>query len=65
MELDTLFTLVDALSDEDKQALVQHLTQPHIPQPPSKPRKANLFPGVWMSDDFDAELPDSFWMGEE
>ncbi len=22
-------------------------------------------PGYWMADDFDAELPDSFWFGDE
>lgn len=30
------------------------------------PRIAGLHAGMgWMSDDFDAELPDSFWLGEE
>lgn len=32
----------------------------------SKPRVAGLHAGMgWVSDDFDAELPDSFWLGEE
>ena len=31
-----------------------------------KPRVAGLHAGMgWVSEDFDAELPDSFWMGEE
>jgi predicted DNA-binding antitoxin AbrB/MazE fold protein len=31
-----------------------------------KPRIAGLHAGmIWMSDDFDDELPDSFWLGEE
>ena len=31
-----------------------------------KPRIAGLHAGMgWMSDDFDDELPDSFWLGEE
>jgi hypothetical protein len=25
----------------------------------------NLFPGIIASDDFDDELPDSFWLGED
>lgn len=65
MELQTIFTLVDALSEEDKQHLIQHLMQPEKPEPLLKPRIPNLFRGIWMSDDFDAELPDSFWTGEE
>ena len=31
---------------------------------PSKPRVAGLHKSaIWMSDDFDAPLPDSFWLG--
>jgi antitoxin (DNA-binding transcriptional repressor) of toxin-antitoxin stability system len=29
------------------------------------PRIPDLFPGIWMSDDFDDPLPDEFWLGEE
>lgn len=30
------------------------------------PRTANLHAGqTWVSEDFDAPLPDSFWLGEE
>jgi prevent-host-death family protein len=37
---------------------------------PSSVRTYPRIPGLqggqmWMSDDFDAELPDSFWMGED
>ncbi len=28
-------------------------------------RIPDLHPGGWMSDDFDAPLPDEFWLGEE
>lgn len=32
----------------------------------NQPRIAGLHAGMgWMSDDFDDELPDSFWLGEE
>lgn len=36
------------------------------PETQPKPRIAGLHEGMgWMSDDFDDELPDSFWLGEE
>jgi len=36
-----------------------------IAQPPQKPRVFGLHEGeIWMSDDFNAPLPDSFWLGE-
>ena len=32
----------------------------------SEPRRFGLHEGeVWMSDDFNAPLPDSFWLGEK
>jgi antitoxin (DNA-binding transcriptional repressor) of toxin-antitoxin stability system len=38
-----------------------------IPTPAqSGPRRFNLHPGeVWMSDDFNAPLPDSFWLNDK
>ena len=27
-------------------------------------RVPDLFPGIWISDDFNDPLPDSFWLGE-
>ncbi len=34
--------------------------------PPQGPRVLGLHEGeAWMSDDFDAPLPDSFWLGEK
>jgi prevent-host-death family protein len=34
--------------------------------PADQPRIAGLNQGeVWMSDDFNAELPDEFWLGKE
>ena len=36
------------------------------PVPASAPRKPGLSAGdVWVADDFDAPLPDSFWLGDE
>lgn len=44
--------------------IVDSLTPPE-PQPRKK-RIPNLHAGlVWMSDDFDDELPDSFWFGDD
>jgi prevent-host-death family protein len=39
----------------------------NIPSPArTYPRIPGLQAGqMWMSDDFDAELPDSFWLGED
>jgi antitoxin (DNA-binding transcriptional repressor) of toxin-antitoxin stability system len=37
-----------------------------IEKPESKERVLGLREGqVWLSEDFDDELPDSFWLGEE
>lgn len=34
--------------------------------PPQDPRVLGLHEGqAWISDDFDAPLPDSFWLGEK
>lgn len=31
---------------------------------PADPRIPDLFPGIWMSEDFNEPLPDEFWTGE-
>lgn len=37
----------------------------NMPTQPLKERQPDLHPGVFaMADDFDAALPDSFWLGE-
>jgi predicted DNA-binding antitoxin AbrB/MazE fold protein len=43
---------------------VQIVEEPAAGPPVRKKRVPNLFPGMEASDDFDAELPDSFWLGE-
>jgi antitoxin (DNA-binding transcriptional repressor) of toxin-antitoxin stability system len=42
------------------------ITPSASPPPDGKPRVLGLDPGqqVWMSDDFDAPLPDEFWQGK-
>lgn len=66
-DLQTLFRTVDELTAHEKQQLIEYLQQSQ-PEPTAKPGKRifDLHPGaIVMSDDFDAELPDSFWLGEE
>jgi antitoxin (DNA-binding transcriptional repressor) of toxin-antitoxin stability system len=37
-----------------------------VPEPTPGPRVLGLHAGSWtMADDFDAPLPDSFWLGKE
>ena len=35
------------------------------PQIPITERVLGAHPGAWMSDDFDAPLPDEFWLGKD
>jgi len=32
---------------------------------PVEPRIPDLYPGMWMSDDFNDPLPDEFWLGQD
>ncbi|MCC6617060.1 MAG: toxin-antitoxin (TA) system antitoxin [Anaerolineae bacterium] len=37
-------------------------------EPPAAPMQERILgahPGAWMSDDFDAPLPDDFWLGKD
>ena len=49
---------------EDNQpvARIVSVEQPEIT---TGPRVPGLFPGIWMSDDFDEPLPDEFWLGDD
>lgn len=74
-ELQKLFEEVDALKPEEIRELYQYIQQHHIEFVPAKPaeeapkqRVLGLHAHLgeaWMSDDFNDELPDSFWFGEE
>ncbi len=73
-DLQALFHKVDELSAEELKQLYLYITQTRVqfaPAPeetPSKTRILGLFENVgetWISDDFDNELPDSFWLGED
>jgi hypothetical protein len=72
-DLQTLFQTVDDLTTDELKQLYLYIVQTRIQfvptggQPP-KSRVLGLFENVgetWVSDDFDAELPDSFWLGED
>ena len=65
-DLEAIFRTIDELSSEEKLQIVEYIqTQPEIEKMP-RLRVFDLHEGaIWMSDDFDDELPDSFWLGEE
>ena len=68
MTFEEMVAQVQTLSVSERKELinviVDSLTTASTPQP--KERIFNLHAGlVWMSDDFDDELPDSFWFGDD
>ncbi len=75
-DLQELIRAVDALSAEELKQLYLHIvetrvqfsdTQPDTAQLPSRARVLGLHAHLgkaWLSDDFNDELPDSFWLGE-
>ncbi|MAS36687.1 MAG: hypothetical protein CL610_21970 [Anaerolineaceae bacterium] len=63
-DLQTLFRTIDELTPEEKQQVVAYI-QDHEAAIALRPRVPGLFPGIWISENFDDELPDSFWLGEE
>ncbi len=74
VDLQALFHTVDELSADELKQLYLYITQTRVQfvdaseETPVKPRILGLFEHVgetWMSDDFDAELPDSFWLGQD
>lgn len=69
MTFEDMVVQVHELTISQRKALinviVDSLTEGLRPTPMKK-RTPNLHAGqVWMSDDFDDELPDSFWLGED
>ena len=58
---------VERLNAEEKQKLLDYLQREQQAPPRSKHRIPGLHEHLghaWMSEDFDDELPDSFWLGE-
>jgi len=67
-DMDMLFQQVKQLSSEQKQQLMNFLQLEHTEPNLSKNRVLGLnqhLGNIWMSDDFDDELPDSFWLGDD
>jgi hypothetical protein len=50
---------------QQRQITVTKISIPESKDEQPSKRTPGLTPGIWMSDDFDEELPDSFWLGEE
>lgn len=70
--VDTVLNQVEHLSFDEKLLLLERLASSvrieskDTPSTLKKPRVLGLREGqMWMADDFDAPLPDSFWFGEE
>jgi hypothetical protein len=73
-DLQELIRAVDELNASDLKQLYNHIVETRIQfiaspeESQNSPRILGLFEHVgetWMSDDFDDELPDSFWLGED
>ena len=73
-DLEALFSAVDELTPEEVKQLYTYILEHRIAfvgeqaLPPNAPRVLGLHAhlgAAWMSDDFKAELPDEFWLGEE
>lgn len=66
-DLQTLFRTIDELTPEEKQQIVAYIQARSLENDNKvQSRIFDLHKGkIWISDDFDDELPDSFWFGEE
>ncbi len=73
-DLQELIRAVDELSASELKQLYNHIVETHMQflasqsDAPATPRILGLFEHVgetWMSDDFNAELPDEFWLGQD
>ena len=66
-DLERIFRTIDALTPDEKQQIIDYIQgQRESNGQALAPRVLDPHAGViWMSDDFDEELPDSFWLGEE
>jgi hypothetical protein len=66
-DMETLYQVVDELTPEEQERLLDYLQQARqVKKVPLKKRIFDMHPdAITLSDDFDDELPDSFWFGEE
>jgi hypothetical protein len=60
------FQLPATIPEGKTELLLVFQSSPQKPEPQRKKRVLGSRKGqIWMSDDFDAELPDEFWLGED
>jgi hypothetical protein len=69
IKLDDLLKAIDTLPSEHKRLIREHLNQAAETGSPEEMMSPERIPGlnagmIWISDDFDDPLPDSFWLGE-
>lgn len=69
IDFDQLLEAIQQLSDEQKQALNEYLVESGAlsteVMTPKKQRTLGLHPGAFQpSEDFNAPLPDEFWLGK-
>lgn len=62
-DIEAIWAGIEALSPEEQEQLLQKLARHRGQTQPIKSpeRVAGLFRGGWVSEDFDAALPDEFW----
>ena len=68
IDLQAVLQVVETLSVDDKQRLLEYLQSQHVHEIVAEgtQRVLDLHRGaITMRDDFDDELPDSFWLGDE
>jgi len=64
-DLHALYEVIETLSDADKRQLMAYL-QRQSPKAERQPRILDMHRGAMiMREDFDEELGDDFWLGEE
>lgn len=64
MTLQDVKNAIDRLTPEQKQQVLEYLQQSDEGQQEPKERVFGLHKGnIWISDDFDDELPLEFWLG--
>jgi len=74
-DMQTLFRQVDQLEADEIKQLYEYIVRNHVEFTPKKSSVAALKPREWglhahlgphwASEDFDNELPPSFWLGDE
>jgi GTP1/Obg family GTP-binding protein len=69
--LNDILREIEHLSDDERRILMDYMKriEAQRSEDAAKPQRKQLFGRyrgqVYMADDFDAELPDSFWLGDD